>query len=54
MAQKRRSAEGLPSQIVVIEDDVVVAETLKLYLRHAGYEVDVVRDGIAGLHARTG
>jgi DNA-binding response OmpR family regulator len=49
VAQRRRSAEGLPSQIVVIEDDVVVAETLKLYLGHAGYEVDVVRDGIAGL-----
>jgi DNA-binding response OmpR family regulator len=28
---------------------VVVTETLALYRGHAGYEVDVVRDGIAGL-----
>jgi DNA-binding response OmpR family regulator len=37
------------SRIVVIEDDVVVTETLALYLGQAGYDVDVVRDGIAGL-----
>jgi len=34
---------------VVIEDDGVVAETLQLYLEHAGYAVDVVRDGAGGL-----
>jgi DNA-binding response OmpR family regulator len=35
--------------ILVVEDDGVVAETLKLYLEHAGYEVAVAADGQTGL-----
>jgi DNA-binding response OmpR family regulator len=37
------------SLIVVVEDDVVVAETLQIYLEHAGYEVAAARDGPGGL-----
>jgi DNA-binding response OmpR family regulator len=36
-------------KIVVIEDDVVVAETLQIYLEQAGYQVAVAADGPAGL-----
>lgn len=36
-------------RIVVIEDDAVVAETLELYLKQAGYEVVTARDGVRGL-----
>jgi DNA-binding response OmpR family regulator len=40
-------------RIVVIEDDAVVAETLTLYLEHAGYSVTTAADGREGLvHAR--
>jgi DNA-binding response OmpR family regulator len=41
------------SRILIVEDDVVVADTLKLYLEHAGHAVDVVADGREGL-ARAG
>jgi DNA-binding response OmpR family regulator len=36
-------------RIVIVEDDAVVAETLKLYLEQAGYEPVVARDGHKGL-----
>src|SRR5687768_15126362 len=36
-------------RIVVIEDDAVVAETLTLYLEHAGYSVVSTTDGREGL-----
>lgn len=36
-------------QIVVIEDDATVAETLGLYLEHAGFSVAVAIDGPRGL-----
>jgi DNA-binding response OmpR family regulator len=36
-------------KIVIIEDDAVVAYTLKQYLKHAGYEPAIARDGITGL-----
>lgn len=36
-------------RIVVIEDDAVVAETLALYLEHAGFAVTVSDNGAAGL-----
>ncbi len=36
-------------QIVVIEDDATVAETLALYLEHAGFSVAVASDGPRGL-----
>jgi DNA-binding response OmpR family regulator len=35
--------------VVVIEDDAVVAETLTMYLEHAGFGVSVAADGLAGL-----
>jgi len=36
-------------RIVVIEDDAVVADTLALYLEHAGYVVSATADGLSGL-----
>lgn len=36
-------------RIIVIEDDAVVAETLALYLEHAGYSVVTAADGREGL-----
>ncbi|HET9268976.1 MAG TPA: response regulator transcription factor [Vicinamibacterales bacterium] len=38
-------------KVVVIEDDTVVADTLALYLRSAGYDVVCASDGAAGLQA---
>jgi DNA-binding response OmpR family regulator len=35
--------------ILIVEDDRVVAETLTLYLQQAGYAVEAVPDGVAGL-----
>jgi DNA-binding response OmpR family regulator len=39
----------MPARILVVEDDAVVAETLEAYLRQAGYEVTLVRDGRVAL-----
>ena len=36
-------------RIVIVEDDAVVANTLKLYLEQAGYEPVTASDGIKGL-----
>lgn len=36
-------------RIVIVEDDAVVAETLTLYLEHAGYSVVTATDGREGL-----
>ena len=36
-------------RIVIVEDDAVVADTLKLYLEQAGYVVATARDGLKGL-----
>jgi DNA-binding response OmpR family regulator len=36
-------------RIIIVEDDAVVADTLKVYLEHAGYEPAIARDGIKGL-----
>jgi DNA-binding response OmpR family regulator len=41
-------------RIVIIEDDAVVAHTLKLYLEQAGYEPAIARDGINGLEMASG
>jgi two-component system, OmpR family, response regulator AdeR len=38
-------------RVLVVEDDRVVAETLRAYLEHAGYRVEVVHDGSAALAA---
>jgi DNA-binding response OmpR family regulator len=40
--------------IVIIEDDVVVSDTLALYLRQAGLTVTVARDGHSGLALASG
>jgi DNA-binding response OmpR family regulator len=47
-------AKGHCVQIVIIEDDAVVAHTLQLYLEHAGYEPVVTRDGMNGLERAGG
>ena len=39
---------------MIIEDDAVVAHTLKMYLEHAGFEPLVARDGINGLELASG
>lgn len=36
-------------RVIVIEDDVVVCDTLTMYLEQAGYAVSVARDGVLGL-----
>lgn len=41
-------------RIVIIEDDAVVAHTLKIYLEHAGYEPSIARDGVIGLEMASG
>ena len=38
-----------PQRVLVVEDDPVVADTLTLYLEHAGFEVVAARDGADGL-----
>jgi len=35
--------------ILVIEDDAAISRVLQLELEHEGYDVDVARDGLAGL-----
>jgi len=49
-----RTKKGIALRIVIIEDDAVVAHTLKMYLEHAGYEPSVARDGINGLEMACG
>jgi len=41
-------------RIVIVEDDAVVADTLRLYLQQAGYEAVTARDGIKGLELARG
>ena len=41
-------------RIVIIEDDAVAADTLKLYLEQTGYEPAIARDGIQGLEMARG
>jgi DNA-binding response OmpR family regulator len=41
-------------KIVVIEDDLVVSETLTLYLEQAGLDVTVAEDGMTGLQLASG
>lgn len=38
-----------PHRILVIEDDAAISRVLQLELEHEHYEVDVARDGLAGL-----
>ena len=39
------------ADILVVEDELAIAELLSLNLRHAGFEVDVARDGDAACRA---
>jgi DNA-binding response OmpR family regulator len=36
-------------KVLVIEDDAAISRVLQLELEHEGYEVDLARDGLAGL-----
>ena len=38
-----------PYKLLVIEDDAAISRVLQLELEHEGYEVEVARDGLAGL-----
>jgi two-component system OmpR family response regulator len=40
-------------KIVVIEDDVVVSDTIALYLQQVGFDVVTARDGVTGLQLAT-
>jgi DNA-binding response OmpR family regulator len=40
------------SRILVVEDDLDTAKTVKLYLEHAGFEASVAADGTARSAAR--
>jgi two-component system response regulator AdeR len=42
---------GAAARVLVVEDDRVVADTLRAYLEHAGFGVAVVHDGHAALEA---
>jgi len=44
-----RAGASSAGRILVVEDDPATAETVELYLRDAGYEVDTAADGRAGL-----
>jgi two-component system phosphate regulon response regulator PhoB len=39
------------SRILLVDDDPDIVETLRYSLEHEGFAVDVVRDGLAALHA---
>lgn len=46
---------GAPPRLLVVEDDLKVAEILTRYLRQEGYEVEAVSDGLEALtRVRTG
>ena len=47
--EKRTASERQPYRILVIEDDAAISRVLQLELEHERYEVDVARDGLAGL-----
>src|SRR5580693_4734764 len=43
------ASERRQYRILVIEDDAAIGRVLQLELEHEGYEVEVARDGLAGL-----
>src|SRR5580693_3515709 len=47
--EKRTAPERRPYRILVVEDDTAINRVLQLELEHEGFEVDVARDGLAGL-----
>jgi two-component system response regulator ArlR len=40
---------GQKFRVVVVEDDAAISRVLQLELEHEGYDVEVARDGLAGL-----
>ena len=38
-----------PTLVLIVEDDAVVADTLRVYLEQAGFAVDTVTDGVSAL-----
>jgi two-component system copper resistance phosphate regulon response regulator CusR len=48
--ETQRLVENLPMKILVIEDEVRLAEYLRKGLTESGYVVDLAHDGIDGLH----
>jgi DNA-binding response OmpR family regulator len=42
---------GVTSRVLVVEDDLTVAEVVQAYLRRAGYQVEHAADGVAALEA---
>ena len=45
------SRSALPARILIVEDEPKTAATLRLYLEHGGFSVQVATDGAAGLRA---
>ena len=40
----------MSQKVIVVEDDINIAELLRLYLEKDGFEVHIAHDGGAGLH----
>jgi two-component system, OmpR family, response regulator ArlR len=47
--ENRTAPQRRQHRILIIEDDAAISRVLQLELEHEGYEVDVARDGLAGL-----
>src|SRR5215469_15714904 len=47
--EKHAPQERRPYRVLVIEDDAAIGRVLQLELEHEHYDVDVARDGLAGL-----
>jgi len=45
------SATQLPFRILVVDDDLLIRETVKLILESEGFEVLTAEDGVEGLHS---
>ena len=44
-----KTAPAPPTRVLIVEDDAVVADTLRVYLERAGYAVDTATDGVTAL-----
>jgi len=47
--EKHAPQERHQYRVLIIEDDAAISRVLQLELEHEGYEVEVARDGLAGL-----
>src|SRR5271156_1159159 len=47
--ENRSASQRRQYRILIIEDDAAILRVLQLELEHEGYEVEVARDGLAGL-----